>query len=43
MPNILSPIKNSFYNLETIDPVNITVELPENRNSFFGPEVIISV
>ena len=31
MPNILSPVKNSFYNPYTIDPVNITGELPENQ------------
>ena len=30
MPNILSPVKNSFCNLDTIDPVNITVEVLEN-------------
>ena len=31
MLNISSPVKNSFYNSDTIDPVNITVELPENQ------------
>ena len=31
MQNILSPVKNSFYNLETIDPVDITVDLPETE------------
>ena len=31
MPNILSPVKNSFYSSNTIDPVNITVELLENQ------------
>ena len=29
MPNILSLVKNLFYNLGTIDPVGITVELPQ--------------
>ena len=31
MPNILSPVKNSFYNLDTIGPIDITIELPENQ------------
>ena len=31
MPNIFSLTKNSFYNSDTIDPVKITVELPENQ------------
>ena len=31
MRNTLSPVKNSFYNLDTIDPVDITVELPKNQ------------
>ena len=31
MRNILSPVKNSFYNLGTIDPVDITDELHKNQ------------
>ena len=31
MPNILSTVKNSFYNLDTIDLVDITVELSKNQ------------
>ena len=33
VPNILSLVKNSLYNLGTIDAVDITVELPENQRS----------
>ena len=28
---MLSPVKNSFYNLDTIDPVDITDEYPRIR------------
>ena len=31
MRNILSQVKNSFYNLDAIAPVDITVELPKNQ------------
>ena len=31
MPNILSAVKTSFYNSDTVDPVNMSVELLENK------------
>ena len=31
MPNILSVVKNSFDNSDTVDPVNMSVELLENK------------
>ena len=31
MPNILSAVKNLLYNSDTVDPVNMSVELLENK------------
>ena len=31
MPNVLPLVKSSFYNLGTIDPVDIIVELPQKQ------------
>ena len=31
MPNILSLVTNSFYNLDAIEPAGITAELLENQ------------
>ena len=33
MPNILSAVKNSFYNSDTVDPINISVDLLENKKT----------
>ena len=32
MPSILSAVKNSFYNSDFVDAVNMSVELLENKN-----------
>ena len=31
MPNILSAVKNLLYNSDTVDPINMSVELLENK------------
>ena len=40
---MLSPVKNSFYNLDTIDPVDITDELPKNQKISSDKQSSISV
>ena len=40
---MLSPVKNSFYNLDTIDPVDITDELPKNQKMSSDKQRGISV
>ena len=43
MPNILPLAKNLFYNLDTTDYVDITVDLPENKNISSDKHKSISV
>ena len=43
MPNILSAVKNSFYNSGTVDPVNMSVELLENQKISSDKRRAISV
>ena len=43
MQNILSLAKNLVYNLDTIEPVDITDELPKNQKMFSDKQGDVSV
>ena len=43
MPNILSAVKNLLYNSDTVDPVNMSVELLENKKISSNKRIGISI